>query len=149
LTSHDTKREFESFVYARGARIESITPRSAVVEMVAFYRDIRAEDCDIETHGDMLLFQWGTYDWGNGPKFEFDITRQLCRSGEDEDIWQLHLTFRFDPTDALQMLGEGNTWCQSIEGLDTFTELVRSSRVFAQVADRVDAKLVLDYECAG
>jgi hypothetical protein len=149
LISYDAKREFESFVEARGVRIELMTPRSAVEEMVSFYRDFRADDCDSESHSDMLLFQWGTYAWGNGPRFEFDITRQLCRSGEDEDIWQLHLTFRFEPNNDLRLLGNGNRWCQSIEELDEFAEFVRSCRVLAQVADRTDGRPDLDYECAG
>ena len=149
LISYNAKREFESFVDARGVRIASMTPRSAVDEMMSFYHDIRADDCDSESDGDMLLFQWGTYDWGDGPRFEFDITRQLCRSGEDEDIWQLHLTFGFEPNNDLRSLGNGNRWCQSIEGLDEFAEFVRSCGVFAQVADRTDVKPTFGYECAG
>ncbi len=149
LISHDAKREFERYATARGTAIASMTPRAAVEEMLAFYRAVRAEDCDIESSGDMLLFQWGTYDWGAGPWFEFDITRQLSRSGEDEDIWQLHITFRFDPTDELRSLGAGNRWCQSIDGLVTFSEFVRSTRVFQDLADRADVQPDLDYECAG
>jgi len=149
MISQDAKREFESFLAARGTGTASMTPRSGLDGMVSFYCDVRAEDCDIVLDGDMLLFQWGTYDWGDGPRFEFDITRQLSRSGEDEDIWQLHLTFRFEPTDELRLLGKGDRWCHSVEGLDEFTEFVRSSGVFARVADRVDVKPDLDYECAG
>ncbi|MEZ5966939.1 MAG: hypothetical protein R3F56_24080 [Planctomycetota bacterium] len=149
MNSHDAKHEFVSFVGARGTAVASMTPGSAVEAMVSFYRDVRAEDCDMESSGDMLLFQWGTYDWGDGPKFEFDITRQLCRSGEDEDIWQLHLTFRLEPTDDLRSLGKGDSWCHSVSELDQFTQFVRSTRVFQHLETRLDESPGLDYECAG
>lgn len=32
----------------------------------------------------MLLFQWGTYDWGHGPHFEVDLTRELIRHGAED-----------------------------------------------------------------
>ena len=55
--------------------------------MLAFYESMRFDDVDLAADGDMLLYQWGTYDWGRGASFEFDITRQLILgAGEDEDI---------------------------------------------------------------
>ncbi len=35
--------------------------------------------------GDMLLFQWGINDWGNGPALEINITRQLIATDDDGD----------------------------------------------------------------
>ena len=47
--------------------------------MVIFYKNERADDCDIDSDGE---------------HFEFDITRQFIgASCEDEEIWQLSLTF--------------------------------------------------------
>ena len=46
------------------ARIERLAAAEALELMAAFYRDVRAEDCDLDADGDMLLFQWGVYDWG-------------------------------------------------------------------------------------
>ena len=84
-------------------------PRDGVLAMVGFYRDVRATDVDVARRGDMLLFQWSTHDWGKGAHFELDITRQLIRDGEDdEDIWQLHLTYRFAPAADLAALGQGD-----------------------------------------
>jgi hypothetical protein len=34
--------------------------------MLAFYASDRAADC-AGVDGDMLLFQWGIFDWGSGP----------------------------------------------------------------------------------
>lgn len=149
MKSTDARQEFERLLAARGVAPATMTPRSAIDEMALFYRDHRAEDCDIESDGDMLQFQWGTYDWGHGPTFDYDITRQLYPSGDDEDIWQLHVTFSFEPSEGIRALGSGNRWCSTVADLGEFLEYVRAHPVFAQVADRTDVPPEIDYECAG
>jgi len=61
---------------------------------------------------------WGTYDWGTGEQFAFNLTRQLivCEDAEDEDIWQLSLTFEFEADNELRALGNGDNWCHSLLG---------------------------------
>jgi len=87
--------ELERHFARRGEVEAALTPSTAVASMFAFYRDVRADGCDLEQEGDMLLFQWGTYDWGHGLRFEFDVTRQcILGDGDDDDITQLHLTSR-------------------------------------------------------
>jgi hypothetical protein len=66
--------------------------------------------------GDMLLFQYGTYDWGSGPRFDLDLTRQLVFAADDPDeteIWQLHLVYRYNPQPALTDLGRHYRWFHS------------------------------------
>jgi hypothetical protein len=44
----------------------------------------------------MLLFQWGTYDWGTGEHFGFNLTRQLIGEGRVDDAcgnWVLRSSF--------------------------------------------------------
>jgi len=105
--------------------------------MLAFYRTVRFDDVDLAGNGDMLLYQWGTYDWGRGESFEFDITRQLILgTGEDEDIFQLSLTFKFQPTVALLQLGAGNRWRRSLEEVEefrSFTDRPRDAQLGARL----------------
>jgi hypothetical protein len=68
---------FTAFLTQKGADLATLTPPTAIQSMIGFYRDIRAEDCDMSEDGDMLLFQWGTYDWGTGAHFSYNITRQF------------------------------------------------------------------------
>jgi len=118
--------------------------------MLAFYRDVRADDVDLAADGDMLLFQWGTYDGGNGPLFEVDVTRQLIRgAGEDDDIWQLHLTYRFPPAESLRAMGNGDRWCAHPGELEAFEQLVMTHPAIAAVGARDDGQIRFDYECAG
>ncbi len=143
-------KEFERYLLERGEKIPPSTPRVGIAKMCAFYRDIRAADADLEADGDMLLFQWGTYDWGDGERFEIDITRQLIRDGaEDDDIWQLHLTYRFEPSDTLRALGSGNEWCWRPTYLADFEDDVMSHPAVSAMGADESGDGVLKYECAG
>jgi hypothetical protein len=124
--------------------------------MLAFYRTVRAVDCDLAVDGDMLLFQWGTHNWGRGEHFSFNVTRQLIPAepelGADEEeerdpgIWQLSLTLAFTPDTPLRLLGTGNRWCHHPDDLETFSAEVRSLSVFGAVANRRPEKVELHYE---
>jgi hypothetical protein len=107
-------------------------------------------DVDLERDGDMLLFQWGTHDWGGGELFEVDITRQLIKdTGEDDDIWQLHLVYRFAPSEALRALGQGERWCSQPDEVDAFELFLMSHPALSAIGSRGDGQVELGYECAG
>lgn len=150
MNARTAKEEFEAYVRARGANLQALSPSAGVEAMLAFYHDVRADGCDPEQSGDMLLYQWGTYDWGSGPHFKFDVTRQLVMPpGEDENIWQLGLTFRFAPSPTLQTLGSGNKWCASPTEQEAFATFLRAHPAYASVRARSDAAVELRYEQAG
>ena len=132
-----------------GRPLEALTPAEGVDLMTSFYREERAEGCHIDEDGDMLLYQWGTYDWGGGESFELDITRQLITGGEDDDIFQLALTFRFQPTDPLRQSGAGNHWCHSPADLEDFRAFIFGSAPFLAVGREESAGVELGYEIAG
>ena len=69
--------ELKSFASESGLLLDRLSPSAAVKLMTEFYQCIRADNCALEAAGDMLLFQWGTYDWGNGPFFTYNLTRQF------------------------------------------------------------------------
>jgi hypothetical protein len=51
--------EFNNCVSQRGASLKQLSASNAIILMADFYRQVRAEDCELEADGDMLLFQWG------------------------------------------------------------------------------------------
>jgi len=106
-------------------------------QMFAFYQSVSPEGCN-EADGDMLLFQWGTYDWGSGAQFELNITRQFIEQElqDDDAISQLSLTFRFAPTPERKILGEGNRWCGGPTELQEFRAFTFSSPAFTTVAEQ-------------
>lgn len=105
--------------------------------MFAFYRSEKPAGCD-GPNGDMLLFQWGTYDWGTGRHFSLNITRQFIEEGlhGDDAISQLRLDFRFDPSVELDVLGAGNRWCDGPSEFEVMRDFVLSSVPFMAVADQ-------------
>jgi hypothetical protein len=136
MTPSTSVNAFEEFVENRGGSFPELTVRAGIAEMLCFYESVLPTSCKIE-NGDMLLFQWGTYDWGNGTQFEVNVTRQFIElEAEDDDaISQLQLTFKFPPDKATTVLGNGNRWCNSQSEILPFSEFIYSNPAFLAKAD--------------
>ena len=128
-----------------GLSTAMLTPAAGFEAMLAFYEEERAEGCAIDEDGDMLLCQWGTNDWGEGPAFEVDITRQLIvTDDEDDEPRQLSLTFSFDPAVG-QGKRSGNRWCHTPNDLPEFRQFVTASPAIAAVAGQSPLSVELRY----
>ena len=111
--------------------VERVGPERLFARVIELYRTLRLADTSIDADGDMLLFQWGTYDWGQGPSFELDLTRQSIVVATDDvpddenqgEMFQLRCCLHYPPS-GLLALGAGNRWCHSPEELAEFTEYV-------------------------
>ena len=99
----------------------------------------------------MLLYQWGTYDWGHGPSFQFDITRQLIAvdASDDEDIWQLSVTLHFEPTTAAAAVGADDRWCHHPDGLEEMRRFILASEPMRLLAGRRASRVEVTYDVAG
>jgi hypothetical protein len=151
MKSDAAEAEFEKVLAQRALDRTRLTAEQGVPAMLAFYRDERAEGCRFERDADMLLYEWGTYNWGRGEFFDLSITRQLIHdsTGEDENIWQLGLTFKFSPTPPLRALGKDNRWCHDLGELEEFERFLRASQAFQLLAAVIPTAVELRYECAG
>lgn len=134
MNAKDALTEFNAFIETKGESIGQLSPSEATKLMIDFYSTVRADNCEIEADGDMLLFQWGIYDWGSGKKFEYNITRQFIFPAKSEDddeeceedtIWQLSLTLKFQPLDKFEGL-KGNQWCASPDEVPEFGKFIES-----------------------
>ena len=131
-------------------KMPDLTPERAFETMLAFYRDIRIEDRNLEADGDTLLAQWATSNYGNGERFRFEIVRQLITGdGDDEDIWQLALSFAFPPDPDWRAVPMAHLWCHSLAELDAFESAVHADPSFRMVHARSDVTPELTYDCAG
>jgi len=129
-----------------------LTPAQGLPLVLDFYLNQQAQDAPPEEDGDMLLFQWGTRDRSDTELFELDLTRQfIIGSAEDENIWQLSLTFQFLPTDERRRLRSGSKWCPSPNpgSVDHFDRFVRETAAFQAVAVLEPDAVKLDYFNAG
>jgi hypothetical protein len=146
MKSAKALRVFERMLESRGASLDTLSVREGMEAMFEFYRTTRADDCAIDSDGDMLLFQWGMYDESRGGRFELDITRQLIPEGaDDDDIWQLSLTFVFPPNE----IASGDRWCTAPDELDEFASFVRSSAAYLAASQLTPDRVELDFECVG
>lgn len=132
----DSPIAFARFVNGNGLSVSQCTPRQGLEQMFSFYRSVQPLGCE-GPNADMLLFQWGTYDWGAGRRFELNITRQFIEDDEQDDdaISQLSLTFRFEPTAERDALSAGDRWCEGSAELEDFSAYAMSSAAFLAVAD--------------
>jgi hypothetical protein len=146
----DSKQTFMAHLQQSGMTLDSLTPDDGVDAMLQFYSDERADECKVDTDADMLLFQWGTHDWGEGKHFEFDITRQFIHAAEDDDcIWQLSLLFRFAASEELDKLESGNKWCGKLGSVQYFGKFIRDSDSYQTVARTTGYIVELELENAG
>jgi hypothetical protein len=150
MKAEAAREELERFLAGRGIPLSCLTPSAGIEAMLSFYDAVRVTDCNLDSDGDMLLFQWGMYDWGAGLRFEVDITRQfIVCCGPDDHIWQLRLIFAFPPTDLLRAVGKGDRWCSAPSEIGDFTSFIQAHPALAAVGTRSDAKVTLQCECVG
>jgi hypothetical protein len=128
MRSVDLKQAFEASLSKHGLSVSHLGALDALNAATDFYLDQRFEDVEVTSDGDALLFQWGTYDWGKGPSFQYDVTRQTIAgsSAEDDDIWQLSLTLHYAPSAQTADLGSGDAWCWTPADITTFRDYVES-----------------------
>lgn len=124
---------FKDFVRTSGKSIEHLSVDDSIQLMTGFYKKIRVDDCKLEEDGDMLLFEWGVYDWGRGSFFTYTITRQFIfpetfgdaeESWLEDVFWQLSLSYAFNPTDELKSVKRGHKWCESPNNITDFLEFI-------------------------
>jgi len=84
---------------------------------------------------DMLLFQYGTYNWGGeaGEHFSLNLTRQFSK--KNMDMFQLSLTLMFEPVSVKSY----NSWSMDFDTLDAWSDHVRTTEGY-QVAKTVPLK---------
>src|SRR5438128_1563161 len=118
------KTRFLKRLEVAGLSLDALTPAAGVEAMFAYFAEERADGCPSDEDGDMLLFQWGVHEWGEGPAFEISIVRQfIVATEEDVEPRQLDLRFQFEPV-AGTYVGNGNRWCESPDRLSEFRRFV-------------------------
>lgn len=139
---------FEEFLARRHLAISTLTIPQIVENTLAFYRAVRALGLSPNHDSDMLLFQWGVFNWGKGEFFEFDVTRQFITAGEsgDDAISQLRCTAYFVPTSNLRAIPVSNRWCPSVSEADSFSKYIVGSAAYRAVQGIKPSKVAAGWE---
>lgn len=133
-TPASSEKAFRAYAAKREWRDGSVGASLLTSTVIGFYTDVVINGLAPDG-GDQLLFQWGIFDWGSGPSFEFDITRQfIAAEGKiDATISQLRVTAHYQPTSTLAAIKQGNAWCKSKLEAESFERFIRGSPSFAAV----------------
>jgi hypothetical protein len=131
----DSKEDFIRLLSRKRLTLTKLTVPDAVDAMIAFYRMVYYPMCWRLMDGDMLLCQWGIYDWGKGEKFDFNLTRQFISFGGlvDNSMSQMRLTFRFAVTRELQSIPADNRWFHKRAELHAFKSFALAEQLVAQI----------------
>ena len=131
----DSLNALHEFASGSGRDLSTADAALFVAVITDWYRSERATDAiDIEDDGDMLLFQWGTYELDAGPIFYYDVTRQMILNDADDDdgaIWQLNCQLTYQALPEASALGDDADWCSSPSELDDFRSLIAASAATA------------------
>lgn len=141
---------FRRFTAARAVSIARLGVTQIVALMTSWYELQQARGVAIDEDGDMLLFQWGTYDWGAGASLHYDLTRQLTftKGSGDAEIWQLSLTAHFPTSAESDRLGRGHHWCHRPDGLAEFQRHAMQARATQQLRDHSPVRTELAFDRA-
>ena len=71
-----------------------------------------------------------TVDWGEGEHFELNLARQLTFGCREQRVWQLKLTYAYEPTETFRALSNGILLCPKPQDLDTFRDAVEASEAY-------------------
>ena len=111
-------------------KIES--PQQALDGFVSFFHKYKLNPELEHEEEDMLLYQYGTYDWtGKGGNYEFNLTRQF-EIPDDDEFLQLSLTLLFKP-EIVGDLESDKSWSTDFEDLNKWTEHIKSTIGFKKV----------------
>lgn len=92
-----------------------------------------------ESYCDMLLFQYGVYNWndGAGEHFSFGIVRQFMLPPEDEP-YQLFINLRYEP-EAFKWVRGYSCWSDKFSGMEAFTTHIMTRKGFKKANKCVPA----------
>lgn len=141
----DSLEYFQEFITQAGYEVEKLTASTAIKLMLAFYRQARAENCPLDNDGDMVLFQWGVYDWGKGEFFHYDITRQFMMPVDEDydEITQLRLTLYFPALESSRQAPTGNRWCATLDEANEFESFIKGHESTQMVENLKPTKVEL------
>ena len=127
--------------YRKIIREKEVLPVDEFIDIaVNLFKEIRVDKIDYtESFNDMLLFQYGVYNRGdgNGNHFSFDITRQIIVPEEDEP-YQLSLILIFEPFLFLE-IKPYDIWSNDFNGVEDFVNHIKSTPGY-KLASKTNAK---------
>jgi hypothetical protein len=156
--------EFEEFARIERGKLQLIVPRTGIDAMLRFYRDVpittaigsvyQHDEGDLivdDVGDDILRFEWGIYDWGEGPGFHLEIARTWTEvfGGPDGDQLneekELSFVFRYALSPQTIGFGSGREKCESAIALVALQRFIAESAPFVALRDSLPNQVFLDW----
>ena len=140
-------KEFNQLLKKSKISYNEISVENLIQQQIMFYKEKRVKKVSYENDGDMILVQWGIYDWGAGKYFEFDIARQYIEIDKDGDdaISQFHTTLYFD-NEAFNEIKPGNKWFNSIENVGEIENYILQQDFYKILITKTPLKREINWE---
>ncbi len=139
FSTYTIEAAFRRVIDGEVKRGVKFTAQKALELVIDFYGDILLEGVDYDIpDNDMLLFQYGIYDWqdGNGENFSVDITRQFLLDN-NEEAYQLRFTL-FYPTNQIGRDIKGQSlWSIDSPNIKEWYSKINMTEGFIKAADYI------------
>jgi hypothetical protein len=133
LNVKDSKKTLEQIIKSN-ITDDNINPETALNSMLDFYKNYKTDKSSENADDDMLLFQYGTYDWdGSGKKFEFNLTRQITDPA-DEEYYQVKLTLYYKLADIGE-IESFNLWSIDKPTLEDWKKVIMATEGFKRATE--------------
>ncbi len=115
---------------------ESLKSDNSITNIIKVFTEnysIVNKDFNRDENADMLLFQYGVYDWGDGKNLEIDFVRQLLKN---DDIIQIHITIKIPYTEKFSNIDSYEEWYNSATSdisIDSWRNKIQSMSIFETI----------------
>lgn len=150
MTEEEITQTFNRFVQGKGLNVDDLSLSDFPRLLIDYYREVEFAEVDRADDGDMLLFQYGTYDLGAGRYFEVDFTRQFYQvftDTEDHEVIQQRFTFYFDPT-SFQQIPSFDLWSNAVANVEEFEKKIGASDGYREAVQRQAARFEISIDDA-
>ena len=118
-------------------------PQQALDGFISFFHKYKIKAELEHEEEDMLLYQYGTYNWdGKGDNYEFNLTRQFEIPNDDE-FYQVSLTLFYQP-ELAGATGDDNSWSTDFEDIENWISHIKSTIGFKKVAGIKPDKIAIE-----
>ncbi|WP_369421582.1 hypothetical protein [Leptothrix ochracea] len=147
MTPSSSAATYKDWLESRRIYLAAMSTPQLVTETLSFFQTIRCAGLAPGAESDMLLYQWGVYNWGHGEHFELDITRQFIAEGRvgDDALSQLRVTAYFQPTEDLRRIKAGNRWCEGVDQVEQLRRFVQASEAYKAVSQVAPQRVVAEW----
>lgn len=140
VTKDNIENIFNQKVKELTTEITSLTVINSLELTIEFFKDYEIMGVDTTIRdNDMLLFEYGIYDWqdGKGENFTVNLTRQFYMENELTDgFFQLHLKLYFN-SENFKQLEALNKWSIDFQSINDWKNYITDTDGFKHAKDRI------------